>query len=158
MNTPGRRIHPLLIITISSCQAAKHFGVTLQGRGAGCKLCCGLGVRAVRAGSIGREAHTPVNGLSFRQRRREALAPAPSTKKPAPQGSNPAMAGPGPQAMEALCLYAEPSSRASNHPPLKGYCQNSLDIPWPIFYITLTQKRVLSAQAKAGEASCLRPA
>ncbi|MCX5912610.1 MAG: hypothetical protein NTV04_11845, partial [Deltaproteobacteria bacterium] len=43
----------------------------------------------------------PVNGLSFRQRRREASAPAPSTKKPAPHGSNPALAGPNPQAMEA---------------------------------------------------------
>ena len=49
------------------------------------------------------------------------MAPAPSTKKPAPHGSNPALAGPNPQAMEALCLTAEPLSRASNHPSLKGY-------------------------------------
>jgi hypothetical protein len=31
------------------------------------------------------------------------------------------LAGPDPQAMEALCLYAEPLSRASNPPSLKGY-------------------------------------
>jgi len=32
--------------------------------------------------------------------------------------------GGDPQAMEALCLYAEPSSRASNHPSRKGYPRN----------------------------------
>ncbi|MCX5913363.1 MAG: hypothetical protein NTV04_15690, partial [Deltaproteobacteria bacterium] len=46
---------------------------------------------------------------------------APSPKKPAPQGSNPAVAGPDPQALEALGLYAEPSSRASTPPSRKGY-------------------------------------
>ena len=35
---------------------------------------------------------------------------------------------PNPQAMEALCLYAEPSSRASNHPSLKGYLSGELEI------------------------------
>jgi hypothetical protein len=56
------------------------------------------------------------------------LAPAPSTKKPAPHGSNPAMAGPDPQAMEALCLYAEPLSRASNPPSLKGYSWSMMEL------------------------------
>jgi hypothetical protein len=72
------------------------------------------------------------------------LAPAPSTKKPAPHDSNPAMAGPNPQAMEALCLYAEPSSRASNPPSLKGYNLAPLvhfeswsweEKPQPIFHL-----------------------
>ena len=36
--------------------------------------------------------------LRLRDQRREALAPAPSTKKPAPYDSNPALAGPSPQA------------------------------------------------------------
>jgi len=66
----------------------------------------------------------PVNGLSFRQRRREALAPAPSTKKPAPHGSK--RTARTPKAMEALCLYAEPSFRASTHPSLKGYVPDFL--------------------------------
>jgi hypothetical protein len=30
--------------------------------------------------------------------------------------------------MEALCLYAESSSRASNHPSLKGYSQDRIII------------------------------
>jgi len=59
------------------------------------------------------------------------LAPAPSTEKSAPHGSNPALAGPDPQAMEALCLYAESLSKASNHPSLKGYRT-------PYFLIDLT--------------------
>ena len=40
----------------------------------------------------------PKKALSLRCRRREALAPAPSTKKSAPYDSNPALAGPSPQA------------------------------------------------------------
>ena len=36
--------------------------------------------------------------LRLRYQRREALAPAPSTKNPAPCDSNPALAGPNPQA------------------------------------------------------------
>ena len=47
------------------------------------------------------------------------MAPALSTKKPAPQGSK--RTARTPKAMEALCLYDEPSSRTSNHPSLKGY-------------------------------------
>ncbi|MCX5914728.1 MAG: hypothetical protein NTV04_22670, partial [Deltaproteobacteria bacterium] len=54
-------------------------------RGASFVVAWGFGRYAPEA-SAGRPI-APVNGLRFRQRRREALAPAPFTKKPAPHGS-----------------------------------------------------------------------
>ena len=51
--------------------------VTLQRRGAGCKLCCGLGVRAVRAGSIGREAHSPGERTELPPKEAGGLGPRP---------------------------------------------------------------------------------
>jgi hypothetical protein len=97
--------------------------VTLQGRGAGCKLCCGLGVRAVRAGSIGREAHRPGERTELPPKEAGGLGPRPVHEETSASWFQ--ADRPNPQAMETLCLYAEPSSRASNHPSLKGYaCPN----------------------------------
>ncbi|MCX5911540.1 MAG: hypothetical protein NTV04_06385 [Deltaproteobacteria bacterium] len=94
--------------------------VTLQGRGAGCKLCCGLGVRAVRAGSIGREAHSPGERTELPPKEGPGgLGPRPIHEETSASWFQ--ADRPDPQAMEALCLYAEPSSRASNPPSLKGY-------------------------------------
>ena len=47
----------------------------------------GLGVRAVRAGSIGREEPKFGERAFDPRREREALAPAPATKIPPPHGS-----------------------------------------------------------------------
>ena len=60
-----------------------------------------------------------VNGLSFRQRRRGGLGPRPVHEETSASWFQ--ADRPDPQAMEALCLYVEPSSRASNPPSLKGY-------------------------------------
>ena len=56
-------------------------------KGCGTSLFVGLRVRAVRAGSIGREEPQSGERAETPRRRREALAPAPATKIPAPHGS-----------------------------------------------------------------------
>jgi len=65
----------------------------------------------------------------------------------------------GPRAMEALCLYAEPSSRASNPPSLKGYELKPLitslnlvataDIHFGYFSITPAAVRQIETLVKA---------
>ena len=54
--------------------------------------------------------------LRLRYQRREALAPAPSPKKPAPYDSNPALAGPNPQARAPPGIHAAPEPVAASHP------------------------------------------
>jgi hypothetical protein len=63
-------------------------------------LAWGFGRHAPEASAgMSRDAE---KALGLRYRRREALAPAPSPKKPAPYDSNPALAGPSPQAGHLL--------------------------------------------------------
>jgi hypothetical protein len=47
--------------------------------------------------------------LRLRDQRREALAPAPPPKKPAPYDSNPALAGPSPQAGDLRGFTPDPN-------------------------------------------------
>ena len=51
--------------------------MTLQSRGARGKLCCGLGVRAVRAGSIGRDGQRLGESADPPQRDAGGLGPRP---------------------------------------------------------------------------------
>src|SRR5512138_3211719 len=55
--------------------------------GDGTSLVVGLRVRAVRAGSIGREKPESAEQAESPERGREALAPAPATEMPPPHGS-----------------------------------------------------------------------
>ncbi len=61
--------------------------VTLHSRVARGKFCCGLGVRAVRAGSIGRGGQRIGESIEPPQDEAGGLGPAPSTKKSLPHGS-----------------------------------------------------------------------
>ena len=77
-------------------------------------LAGGFGRHAPEA-SVGMDRDSE-KALRLRYQRREALAPAPSTKKPAPYDSNPALAGPSPQARAPPGIHARPESVAASHP------------------------------------------
>jgi hypothetical protein len=62
----------------------------------------------------------------LRDQRREALAPAPSPRKPVAYDSNPALAGPSPQAKAPPGIHAGPESVAASRPRLKGYARHGI--------------------------------
>ena len=70
--------------------------VTIQSRVVRNKFCWGLGVRAVRAGSIGRDDPRLEENTASPKWGREALAPALSTKIPAPYDSKRTVRAPRP--------------------------------------------------------------
>ena len=76
----------------------------------------GLGVRAVRAGSIGRDEQrfgespeTPISAAG-------GLGPRPVPEETSALYSNPAPAGPSPQARAPPGIHAGPESVAASHP------------------------------------------
>ncbi len=94
-------------------------------RGDETRLVVGLRVRAVRAGSIGREEPEFDERTETPRWRREALAPAPATKIPAPHGSNPAIGGKlsGPEGQGAARLFDQPPIRSEFPPLTEGLLQ-----------------------------------
>ena len=91
----------------------KH--VFIQGWGAVASLVVGLRVRAVRAGSIGREKPEPEEQAEDPRRRREALAPAPETKIPALMISSVTS---GPEGQDAAWPFSQTPIRSKF--PLNG--------------------------------------
>ena len=89
--------------------------VPIQWRGAA-GFVVGLGVRAVRAGSIGRDEQrfgespeTPISEAG-------GLGPRPVPEETGAYDSNPALAGPSPQARAPPGIHAGPESVAASHP------------------------------------------
>ena len=91
-------------------------------------LAWGFGRYAPEA-SVGRSRDSE-KALRLRYQRREALAPAPSPKKPAPYDPNPALAGPSPQTRAPPGFHAGPESVSASHPRLKGYPRGFTKSPW----------------------------